>query len=469
MNINNNNSHPAPNLLRGIVSLVVLTVATILSITWLIINHQVEQLVSQRTSEYAHSIARVAADSSAESLLADDVLQLNLLVENVAKDPHIRQATIYSENGLIVSQYPANSQVIPKKQAMLKAQQQVAGELEANEPMSDRQSSTQLELSKQFVARQQNIPFIEPIVYQDITAGWFKIEVDSQLLGQKFRDAYFEIQLFTALITLVIFLLMLMFLFRMEKSIHKVAESCHHLLIQNKIKPPSKKSAWIKALNELSQQQPQQLSEHTILPNPSVQWQQSSRIENALIAVLEFEISYQEKALTASNLTLAEQYLNQATQAYGVQSQGDLLTGCMVPFTRPSNTQSQSVSSALSFLALIKSLLERFDGQLKLKGCLLKAPILLLEDDQELITGLALLDGYHEFVKVCLQANPSGTICSLFIPFEEIAPYASAEELDQTNVTQSSQLQQASFRITELTPELEQQITRKRQYISQTS
>ncbi len=95
MQSNKKNSNP-PNLLRGILITVILTVVAIVSFTWLIINSQVEQLVTQRTSEYAHSIARIAADSSSEALLADDVLQLNLLVENVAKDPYIRQATDYA-------------------------------------------------------------------------------------------------------------------------------------------------------------------------------------------------------------------------------------------------------------------------------------------------------------------------------------------------------------------------------------
>ncbi len=464
-----------PNLLRGIVSLVIFTVVSILGLTWFIINSQVEQLVTQRTSEYAHSIARIAADSSSEALLADDVLQLNLLVENVAKDPYIRQATIYSEDGIVVSQYPAENPARPKSQAMLETQQQVAGEIEggpASTTADDKAQvpKTQRISSKQFILRQKNIPFIEPIVYQDITAGWFKIEIDSHLLGQKFRDAYFEIQLFSAGIAFAFLLIMLILLFRFELSIKTIAQSCHHLLMQHKIKPESGKKAWINALKELSEQHPQQLKEHTILPAAQVQWQQHTQVKDALVCVLEFEINYDESADLAHQLSLAEQYLNKAIQAYGVQSQGDILTGCIVPFisANPSHSDPKNaITSALSFMALVKSLLSQMGERIQMKACIARAPILLLEDDHDLITGVALLQGNAQTLKQWMQAIELGETISLFIAIEELAQYVNCQAFAIGTTTDSRPSNLNGLKLLELTPELQQQIARKRQYISQ--
>ncbi len=463
-----NNKYPGPpNLLRGIVITVILTIVAIVSITWLIINSQVEQLVTNRTSEYAHSIARIAADSSSEALLADDVLQLNLLVENVARDPYIRQATIYSEDGTVVSQFPTEAPTLSKPQVMLNTQQQVAGEIEAKSAQTEQSKLIKPTRSEQFIQRQKNIPFVEPIVYQDITAGWFKIEIDSYLLGQKFRDAYFEIQVFSAAIAVALFLLLLVVLYRLEESIKRVVSSCHHLLIQNKIKPSANKKEWIKSIAELSEQHPQQLKEHTILPANQIQWQRHSKISKALVCVFEFEINHRENVAMAESLSLAELHLNKAVQAYGVQSQGDLLTGCTVPFdlSHVDETNStQQIASAVSLIALVKSLMTPFDQQIQLKACLTYAPILLLEDDHELISGVAILDGYSEVIKKSLQNIEFGETVSLYLKDSQLSPLINIHPLQVTE-TQSGALPE-SYLLGELNPELLQSINRKRQYIS---
>ncbi|MDQ7048979.1 MAG: hypothetical protein Q9M92_05320 [Enterobacterales bacterium] len=37
-----------------------------------------------------------------------------------------------------------------------------------------------------FLQRQKNIPFIEKIAYQDVTGGWFKLEINSLSLEKRF-------------------------------------------------------------------------------------------------------------------------------------------------------------------------------------------------------------------------------------------------------------------------------------------
>ena len=468
MQPNNKNSNP-PNLLRGILLTVILTVVAIVSFTWLIINSQVEQLVTQRTSEYAHSIARIAADSSSEALLADDVLQLNLLVENVAKDPYIRQATVYSEDGTVVSQFPSESPTLSKPQMMLNTQQQVAGEIAEKGSTMETSEKTKVAHSEQFILRQKNIPFIEPIVYQDITAGWFKIEIDSYLLGQKFRDAYFEIQVFSAGIAIALFLLLLVVLFRLEASVKKVAMSCHHLLIQHKIKPSSSKKDWIQALADLSEQHPQQLKEHTMLPANQAQWQRHSKVSNSLVCIFEFEINLKDDSAIAEDLSLAEQYLNKAIQAFGVQSQGDLLTGCIVPFdlnNAAAANSNQQLASALSLIALVKSLMHPLADQIQIKACVLFAPILLLEDDHELISGVVLLEGYSEIIRRSFQHIEFGEAISLFIKQSQLNQLIESRPCQNTEVGSEMGSAPESYFLGELAPELTQSINRKRQYIS---
>ena len=176
MQKNKNQKQAAPpNLLRGILLSTIGITLTILLITGLIINYYVEQLLVKRTSEYAHSIAKIAADSSAEPLLANDRAQLNLLTENIAKDPYIRQATIFSEDGQIVSQFPEELKSFSKKNASIEAKSS--------------NQSIQID-SQDFIHRQNNIPFIEKISYQGVTAGWFKLEIDRHLLEQDFRNAF---------------------------------------------------------------------------------------------------------------------------------------------------------------------------------------------------------------------------------------------------------------------------------------
>jgi len=451
-----------PNLLRGIVITVAGITSSILAITWIIINSKVEALVVQRTSEYAHSIARIAADSSSEALLSEDILQLNLLVENVAKDPYIRQATIYSEDGQIVSQYPSESEQEHsqdgKNEAIPDGQQQ---------PASDLNGSQQAKLNnQQFIQRQKNIPFIEPIAYQSITAGWFKLEIDSYLLEKKFRDAYFEIQLYSGGIALVLFFIMLAIVFRLEVFIKQIAISCQHLLVQNKIKPPAQKKAWVDALTILANQHPQQLKEHVTMPASPEPWKQCSKLENVLICVFEFEIDSSEDNLLAENLSLAEKYLNRSIQAYGVQSQGDILTGCIVPFySRNSDRGGQSteqISQALCFIELVRKLMASLPHRLRMKTSLTRSSVLLLENEHELVTGLSLIGGHSEEVKKLLLSINDGDIISHFIDSSELEPYVHVEEFSH-----DSQGSINGLILTKLESNLTQQIARKYSYIRQ--
>ena len=460
------NQPAPPNLLSGIVLVTITTTLTIIACTWLIINSKVEQLVSQRTSEYAHSIARVAADSSAEALLSGDVLQLNLLVQNVAKDPYIRQATIYSENGQIVSQYPEEIKQTSKEKAKKQAQAQTISELnEINSSSKNINPENDLEKqSEQFMLRQKNIPFIESITYQDITAGWFKLEINSYQLEKSFRDAYFEIQLFSAGVAFVFILLMATFIMRMQSSILSVVNSCQHFLIQNRLKPPKNKSAWVDAIAELANEHPQQLKEHCLLPLPSTQWHSFAKLENTLVCILEFKVNSSENLPIAEFLSLAEQYLNKAVQAYGVQSQGDILTGCLVPFPTHKSQQkphhTNQINDALCFVELVKRLIESIPFQIDVKACLVNCSILVLEDEHEMITGVSLVGDVSNQVNQLFSFTDSNDTLALNLTTNGLNPFA-----EVSMYTQEQFDGPLAHKLTRLVPSIAQQNARKFSYI----
>jgi len=440
---------PPPNLLRGILLSTIGITLAILLITWLNINYQVEQLVAKRTSEYAHSIAKIAADSSAEPLLADDRPQLNLLTENIAKDPYIRQATIFSEDGQVVSQFP----------------EELEYQTEENNLEEPKSSKNIIKIdSKDFIRRQDNIPFIEKISYQNVTAGWFKLEIDRHLLERDFRDAFIQIQIITSSIALLLFIVLVLLILKLEKRIKRLAVSCQHLLVQHRIKIPEKKSQWVDAVVALSEVHPQQLKSHINLPVKADTWVNSRLINNSLACYFEFSPQTLDDNQTAENLTQAESYLNQAIQAFGVQSQGDILTGCLIPFIgeniKGNGEHELPINNALCLIALIQNLMSHLTIQVEVKACLSLTNILILEDEHDLITGISLADNQLHQIRNHLALTEDGGIITLSINQKMLESYAEIEQLVNSNKKESQ-----DFRIVNISNNISQQITRKVNYI----
>lgn len=341
-----NNKNTPPNLIKGILLATLGTCVSILLVSWLIINYQVEQLVQKRTSEYAHSIARVAADSSAEALLSGDLLQLNLLVKNVAKDPYIRQATIYSEDGQVVTQYPKELLNQPSNQNAT-----------GNQTKSAENTTKAIEEYKSdFLRRQKNIPFIEKIAYQEVTGGWFKLEINSLLLEKDFRATFKQIQLLMASIAIAIFLLLVFFVFKLKVNIDQLSTYCHKLLLQNNLQPAKNLADWIEQLKQLAENKAQQLKEHIRLPSQMGQWVTSQIKKEILLCHLEFEIAQPFTTNIAEQLSLAENFLTQSAQSFGVQSQGDILSASDIPFLenyQGDDAEKDRLKDALSFVTLV--------------------------------------------------------------------------------------------------------------------
>ena len=420
-----------PNLLRGILISCIGATLIVLVTVWFTINYQVEKLVNNRTSEYAHSIAKIAADSSAEALLSEDVLQLNLLVENVARDPYISRTTIYSEDGQIVSQFPA-ALPIENKPELRESDITLPETSNGSQSLNEKINSSKLRQQQQiFIAQQNNIPFIEKIAYQSVTAGWFKLEIDRNLLEEKFRDSFVNIQMIIGTVTVIVFSLLMFILFRLEYSVKQLASYCQHLLLQRKISPPKSKKKWLSSIRELSEIHPQQLKEHVNLPIRSEQWVGSKRIEEVIVCFVEFSMPNEWDEQLAENLTLAESYLSQAAQAYGIQSQGDILTGCLIPFELNSkeNSMELSIGNALGFVILTKKLIKHLPIDLKLRACLCKTPILQLEDQHDLITGISVPSRTIDKIRRVFLEIDFGKIGSLSLTESELIAVASPKEI----------------------------------------
>lgn len=457
----NNNNKLAPNLLRGILLGCIGVTSSILLLTWSIIDLKIDELVTQRTSEYAHSIARIAADSSAEPLLSEDIVQLNSLVENVARDPIIKQATVYSEDGLVISQYPSEQ---GQEKPIGAAKNQFDPSKQSSNPESQRNPDSN---SKQldFLKRQNNIPFIEKITYQGVTAGWFKLEVDSFLLEKNLRTALTQVQMVSGGGALLLFGLLIFLLLRMEIPIKRLAENCHHLLIQNRIKPPKSKKEWLAAIEQLANEHPQQLVEHIQLPTANSGWGGSTRIDNVITVIIQFDIKQHENVDYAEQLSLAERYLNESIQAFGMQAQGDILTGCIIPFINNqhsnSDYQREDISNALCFIALVQKLMSTLTITLPTRVSLSCSNLLLLENDNEMVTGVTIIgEQKNTLEKLFVLTEPEEIIC-LSIPSHELEAFAQIKITSEEQSTTSG-----VYKLSELNQSMLQQVTRKFNYIA---
>ncbi len=452
---NKNIKHSTPNLIKGILTATIGFSCLILLISWLTIDYHLDQLIIKRTSEYAHSIARIAADSSAEALLSDDKLQLDLLVQNIAKDPFIHQATIVSENGQIISQYPNESRDYNSTPATVSNDKK--GLSSTNSRMAD---STQ-----QFISRQKNKIFFEPITYQNITAGWFKLELDRYQLETEIRQTLTDIQFIISFAFIILLPMLFFIIYKFDDKIKKLASYCQHLLIQQGITPPKKSTPWLSSVKELSLHYSTKLQEHIHLPKKTNCWSNSRLIEDSLVCYLEFNITYQDHLQTAENLTLAEDYLNKSIQAFGLQGQGDLLSGCLLPISGVVDSQKsdteQKITESLSLILLIRQLFNSLPNKIPMKAFIIRTSTLLLKDEDDFTTGITLFEESIKKIKqLSLHTNFDDTIC-LSIEASLLTPHA-----ETTPILINNEIAKRQFLLTNFSNEIQQQIARKAHYLS---
>ncbi len=411
---NNNQTHAidktksniisAPNILAGMLPLVFIMLSAFLSLSWYIINYQVEKLVAKRTSEYAHSIVKIAADSSAEALLSEDNLQLELLTQNIAKDRYIHTATIYSSDGIVVSQYPQEitiglsaadqnnnrtlDEIAQNNSNNLKSDSVVII-LSTNDKEISKESSKKI--TYEYFLAKKNIPFLEKIAFKGVTAGWFKIEIDGLQLESDFRENFHRIKVRVfALATFLIFSLLYLLL-RYKRKVDRLVCAIHLLVRRKAIKSDveviDSQKIWFQQVDNLAEasfSNPIHLREL----RQHVRWQGEEVLESVPLIWLAIDLPKQDNQNLVQQVVTIESYVKSATNAYSTFFQGEIFSGGIVPFlqhaTSETNLSKSSHIDLVSFIYLLKALLNSLDANIKLKAVLFSSRINSLHSDDSM-------------------------------------------------------------------------------------
>ncbi|MET1256617.1 hypothetical protein [Aliikangiella maris] len=451
-----------PSLLGGLFSLTLLLTGLILVSGWLIINYQIEQLVAQRTSEYAHSIAQIAANSAADPLMSDDKIQLKLLVENVAKDPYIRSATVFAEDGQVVAQYPENllqpisiddtstepsitttsdatspqssdnsesfngidnaQEITNLSSNSTSAEEELLTEpAETSETTKRSEQQLLAEATSAYLQSQTDIPFVEKITYQQVTAGWFKITLNRQLLESNFREALTRSQQIILAIAVVLFCLLLLLTLKYTRRIKQLTQYCHRLIQINAPLLPNNTQQWLDAVKALANNHIHTTQEKIILPEANPQWLTSRRAKGTLFCFCQFSMVEQNNEQTAKAISLGEQYLKAAIQTHGLQSQGNILSGCLIPFL-DAKDNDEALEEAINLVYLIKELFASIDVEIKLRAFIGKATILVLENERAVISGISLSNRMLEKINKLSPQVAYGDIICLGVEQQSLNP-----------------------------------------------
>ena len=458
-----------PRLLAGLFLWIISIIAAVLGISWVIINYQVEQLVATRTSEYAHSIAQIAANSSAEALLGEDKIQLKMLVENVAKDPYIRSATIFAEDGQVVVKHPEPLKLMtPAVQSPTIEETSVAAQsapITADEESTSGQTNAALSTALDstaaaYIQSQNDIPFIEKITYQGVTAGWFKVSLNRELLESSFRQSLQQSKNIILVIAALLLAFLTFLLTRYNQRVKKVLASCHQLIRVNAPQMPTNNTQWLNALNELSEIRNQALVEHPQLPAELSIWQTSRRVSATLFCYCQFAMIEQEDENSAECLSLAERYLKAAVQTHGVQSQGDILSGCLIPFL-DSPDEEEAITEIFALVHLIAGLLESLPLKITMRAFIGKGTVLVLENERSVITGVSLSNRLLDKISQLAPITKFGDILSLGLEADTLSAFGQFEPVDCEELVPNSQVLQ----LTQINERVKQQINRQINFI----
>jgi len=354
-----------PKMFRGLLLSPLIITSCILLIAWFIINIQIEELIANRTSDYASSITKISADLSAEPLLNEEQLQLNLLVKNVAKNLYIARATIYSEDGQIVSQFP----------------------------------------NEQMTVINSHIPYIEKISYQDVTAGWFKIEINRARLESGFRETFKKTQILIMLVAFFFLSILSWYLFRKNIKINILLNSCQSFLIRNNIETSTDSNKWLKSVEKLSRLE--NINENNILrsKNKRQQWNKSITTKKNIICYLEFEIPLNIKN-NLTELSTAFRYMQESIKSFGAKYQGDILSNLIIDCHHQSD--KNAIDNALSIILLMNKLFETLENKIKIKCCITQMDIVHLFNDTNTSYDILITEPKLQVLKNLIQTMKFG-------------------------------------------------------------
>ncbi len=459
----------APNILTGLIPITFILLSSFLSLSWYIIDYQVEDLVAKRTSEYAHSIVKIAADSSAEALLSEDNLQLELLVQNIAKDRYIRTATIYSSDGIIVTQFPEENLIV---QSTAEQSNRLTYSEITNSKENDNKSGSTSTLSSEkssklnegsvkkvefdYLLAKKNIPFIEKIEFKGVTAGWFKIEIDGFELESDFRANFDRIRLRIFALASFLVLSLIYLLFRYKRKVNRVVKAIHLLVtrkaVESEIDVAGSQELWFEQVDNLvdiSFSKPIRLREL----RQHVRWQGEEAIESVPMVWFAIDLPKVDNQDLAQQVVKIEKYLKSATNAYSTFFQGEIFAGGLVPFLQHSASDESTYqivyTDLVSFTFLLKELMASMDANIKLKAILFHSRLSLLHSDDSVQSKVILPQRKQlQISKLANLLNESSISCLIADPsiYDEIAEYE-AYTHKQKKITNSYLINEANHDI----------------------
>ncbi len=491
MNFFQYNKQKPPRLLDGLLLIAILIVITLYIASWAILEHELNQTVKKRTSEYAHSITRIVTHSSADAILSEDKLQLNNLVKSAASDPYIISATLFKDDGRVLDKYSKkdiSQQRSSETQELNTTNPETLNRLpvsskdirnNSNEDDSAKFEVNQLEKDnhKEITnpIKTQHKTYVEAINYQGVTVGWFKIILDTQSLESSLRKDLQTTQYFIlALVLLSLFLLVFITL-RYTNKIKTLIAYNHRFIQLNAKQLPSNIESWLDTIHDLSLK-PVSKQQQEGLSNKNL-WHSKENLSEQVFCSCEFIIDDQENSHTAENLSLATHYLKASSSVYGVQLQGDIFSGCLAAFLASDDFKKSysdefelsatkatktCLITAISFIGLLKQLLDSLDLSITIRAFIGYGTISLLRNERTEITGYFLSNKVTSHISLLSPQMPPNELVSLGVEPAQLEPLGEFEPVN-------SDLDIPCYRLIRMTEDINQQVERQFRFIQKSS
>lgn len=176
---NKSNQQASLNLAQKLTFAIGGVMAVIMAASWWFTSLSVEKLLAHHAVSYGHHLATLSASSAAEPLLAEDALQLSVLLNNIKNDPYILSAGIYDHYGRVT----ASTDALPAL------------------PLAQLEELTQA--GERHNEHGETIALAAPILFQGLKAGYLVITLDRNSLESPLRNSLRKIAIASALMIAV--------------------------------------------------------------------------------------------------------------------------------------------------------------------------------------------------------------------------------------------------------------------------
>ncbi|MCO7227419.1 hypothetical protein [Pleionea sp. CnH1-48] len=179
--------HPSPSFFKPFFAYLLLS-GIVFICGWLWLTQQMESILNQRVSEFGQTMTRFAADASSESLVAEDKLFLQGLVDSIAQSDFIAEASVFRLDGQLLARSKTTAESPTTE--------------DAPEPTQSSESSDELRtLLTGYLPsfNSSQVPFMENIYWEKTHSGWFRVTLNRQFMEQQLRDRSYHITRMTLL------------------------------------------------------------------------------------------------------------------------------------------------------------------------------------------------------------------------------------------------------------------------------